>query len=215
MQPAPKSGAPIIPILLGLFILGTIVFAVLAYTFQSQASKAKNALATAKTVAADTAREDQKKADEVTYNKILGSPYRAFVAPEEYGAFVINFPKNWSSKYTQNLSGTQIDLLINPEFIATVNNIDKPLAVRVQFIQSNKDRYMSEFATALKRGDMKQADIVVSGQPGFDLTGKFRDNKTVRMVVVPVRDKVLVFKTENTKYAAEFNEILGQAKIIP
>ncbi len=49
MQPAPKSGAPIIPILLGLFILGTIVFAVLAYTFQSLASKSKNALAAAKT----------------------------------------------------------------------------------------------------------------------------------------------------------------------
>ena len=74
---------------------------------------------------------------------------------------------------------------------------------------------MAQYNSVIKTGVVKKASIQVSGQPGFDLTGKFSGRKTIREVVVPIRDKVLVFSTESAQYASEFNTILSQAKIIP
>lgn len=195
--------------------LGTVGFGVLSVTFSSQASKTKASLEEAKTKAADEAREAQKKADEENFTKLSNSPYRAYVAPEAYGSFVVNFPKLWSAKVVQQNSGTQIDLALNPDFISTINNVPKPLAAHVQLIQSSKDNFLKSYAGDITRGKIKQTNITVSGLPAFDLAGTFTSKLVIRMVVVPVRDKVIVYSIENNAYMAEFNQILAQTKIVP
>ena len=62
---------------------------------------------------------------------------------------------------------------------------------------------------------LHQNTIQISGLAAFDLTGNFGDRRTVREVVVPVRDKVIVFINENNEYKNEFAQILAQAKINP
>jgi hypothetical protein len=132
-----------------------------------------------------------------------------------YGSFVIKFPKNWSSYVDEESSGTQVLLVLNPDSVGKTNGTDNLAAARVTLQQQSGDNFMSQFSGSVKNGTLHQGTINVSGLSGFDITGKFSDQRTSREVVVPVRDKVLVFVNENNQYAAQFNEILAQAKINP
>ena len=202
-------------ILLVLLGLGTITFGVLTVTFSSKASSIQKSLNQQTAAAAAKASDAQKKIDDDNFSKANESPFRAYTAPEKFGSFVINFPKDWSSWVDEEEQGTQVSLVLNPDFIRRTDGGDQAMAVRVMLMLRPQGQYLSQYNAVIKSGVMKEANIQVSGQPAFDLTGKFSGRKTVREVVVPVRDKVLVFSTESATYASEFNTILSQAKIIP
>jgi hypothetical protein len=195
--------------------LGTIVFGVLAVTYSGNAATATSTANARALAAATVAKADQKKLDDASYTIASESPFRAYTAPTQYGSFVINFPKTWSSSADEEPSGTQVDLILNPDFIRKTNGVAGPIAARVQFIEQTQDLYMTQFASQLKRGTLVQKDVTVSGQPAFDLTGQFNDHITLHEVVVPVRDKVLTFSNENAQFETEFGDIVAQAKIIP
>jgi hypothetical protein len=207
--------APIIFVLLLLLGLGTAGFGILTLTFATKASTATKTLEAQKAAAAAAAKDEQKKADDAAALHANESPFRAYTAPGPYGGFVISFPKTWSSYVDEEPQGTQVKLILNPEFIRRINGTDQKNATQVTFIEQTKEKYLSQFAGNLKKGAQKQSDTTVSGQAAYNLTGTFPDRRTVHMVVVPVRDKVLVFSNENSQYEAEFNQILSQAKINP
>lgn len=209
------KSSPILMIFLIILGIGTILFGILTVVFSNKANTATATLEAQKSAAAAKARIEQQQADNVLYTKANESPFRTYEAPPEFGSFVISFPKNWSSSVSQDNSGTQVHLILNPDFLRRTNGQEQPMAVRVMLIQRSKEQQLSQFTGLLKSGKLKQANITVSGQPAFDITGAFNDRKTVRQVVVPIRDKVLVFTTENAKYAVEFGEIIAQAKIVP
>jgi hypothetical protein len=203
------------PVLIGVLGLGAVAFAIMTIVFYSKAQTATNTLEAQKAVAVAKAKADQKKTDDEANTVANESPFRSYVAPVEYGSFDIKFPKNWSGYVIQDKNGTQINLTLNPDFIRRTNSNDELAATRVQLIERTSDQFMNSYTNLVKRGTLKQADITVSGQKGFDITGTFQDKRTTRMIVIPVRDKVLVFANENSRYAGEFNQILAQSKIIP
>jgi hypothetical protein len=207
--------APILFILLMLLGLGTLGFGILTLTFASKASTATKTLEAQKAAAAAKAKDEQKKADNIEFTKASESPFRGYTAPQPFGGFVINFPKTWSSWVDEEPSGTQVKLVLNPDFIRRTSGTDGKVAAQVLFVEQTKEKYLNQFANNIKKGVQKQTDMQVSGLPAYNLTGTFSDRKTVRAVVVPVRDKVLIFSTENAQYEPEFNEILAQAKINP
>jgi hypothetical protein len=202
-------------ILILVLAVGTIMFGVLTVTFYSKAERATNTLNSAATVAANYARAAQKKQDAADYSIENESPFRSYTAPDLYGSFVINFPKDWSGTVDEEQSGTQVSLALNPDFVKTSGGIPSPVATRVMLIDTDQSQYMSSFTSEIQEGTVNQSPITVSGQTGFDLKGTFNDQKTIREVVIPVRDKVLVFTIENAQYATEFDQILAQCKINP
>jgi hypothetical protein len=209
------GGSPLMLILVVILGLGAAVFGVLAVTYYSTASTATKNLQAHEAVASDKAKAEQKKADDEAYRVAGESPFRSYVAPISFGSFEIKFPKDWSGYVDQESSNIQVGLVVNPDFVRRTNSTDELAAARVQLVERTSDQYMNAYSSYVKRGTIKQNNITVSGQQAFDLTGQFQDKKTSRMVVVPVRDKVLVFINENNKYAPEFNEILAQSKIVP
>jgi hypothetical protein len=212
---AGRGPAPIMLVLVLLLGLGTLVFGVMALTASAQvASSTKNAKSQADAAAAK-ARADQQKADEDAAAQAGESPYRSYVAPVEFGSFEIKFPKTWSSYVDQENFATQVNLVLNPDFVRKTNGTDELAAAKILLQQQDQSVYMQAFSAQVKQGTLKQANITISGQRAFDLTGGFQDKRTTREVVVPVRDKVLLFINENSKYAAEFNQILSQAKVNP
>ncbi|GAC1369765.1 MAG: hypothetical protein NVSMB39_1930 [Candidatus Saccharimonadales bacterium] len=210
-----RGRGPLGPILLVLLALGTIIFGALTIYFAGVASTATKTLNAQKAVAAKVAADSQKLADDAEHVKANESPYRAYVAPPEFGSFIINFPKNWSSYVDHEPTGRQVALALNPDFVHRTNGSDDIMATRVTLQERTKDQYISQYAALVKNKTMKQAPITVSGLPAFDFTGKFPDRKTIHEVVVPIRDKVLTFSTENVTYSAEFNQIVASSKIIP
>lgn len=213
--PTPGRRSPMLIILVAVLGLGTIGFGAATVAFAGKASKAASNADQRVAAAAKQAKEEQKKASERAAEQANQLPFRTYTAPEKYGSFVISFPKNWSSYFEERGSGTQVYLILNPEFIKKIDGQDEKVAAKVQFIERTKDAYLRPLAAKIQKGTLKQTDTKVSGLPAYNLTGAFDDRKTTRQVIVPVRDKVLVFSTENATYMKEFEEILSQAKIIP
>ncbi len=192
---------------------GTLLFAVLAIVAFNQAGTAKKTLEQQKKAAAEAARADQKKVDERAYEIASESPFRSYVAPLEYGSFEIKFPKNWSSSVDQNQNGAnQVTLVVHPNFVRRENNIDDLVATKVQLQPKTLNEFLRPYDGQKK---VKKKDVVVDDIKGVELTGEFGDKRVTRMVIVPIRDKVLVFTNEARIYAPEFDQILAQSKVIP
>jgi hypothetical protein len=206
---------PLFFVLIAVLALGTIGFGIATVVNYNAASVATKTLNEQVAAAVDVAKKEQKKADDEAFRLASESPYRSYVAPVEFGSFEIKFPKTWSGWVDHQQQGNQVTLLVNPDFVRRSQGQDELTAGRILLIERTRESYMQQYTALVKQGKLKQADITVSGQKAYDITGVFQDKKTTRVVIVPVRDKVLVFINENSKYASQFNEILAQAKVIP
>ncbi len=212
--PGSKSNG-ILFVLIAVLGLGTVGFGLLAVTSYNAASVATKTLSTQKLEAANAAKDAQKKVDDQANTIASESPFRSYFAPVQFGSFEIKFPKNWSGYVDQEQSGTQVQLVLNPDFVRRTNGLDELAGARVSLVEKSSDTALSPFSSQIKRGTITESNITVSGLAAFDLTGQFQDKKTTREVIVPVRDKVMIFINENAKYATEFNAILAQSKIVP
>jgi hypothetical protein len=202
-------------ILIAVLGLGALLFAVLTLMFYNKATVATNTANQQKAKAAADAKTEQKKADDLANTQANESPFRQYQAPAEFGSFQINFPKNWSSYVDQEASGTQVKLILNPNSVGRTNGTDNLEAAIVTLQQQTGDNFMNQFQGSVKNGMLHQATTKISGLTAYDLTGTFGDRRTTREIVVPVRDKVIVFMNENSQYAREFSAVLAQAKINP
>ncbi|HEX3082512.1 MAG TPA: hypothetical protein VHQ86_04620 [Candidatus Saccharimonadia bacterium] len=205
-------------VLLVILGLGTAIFGTLTVIFSTQAIKATSQTNSKVAAAVAKARDDQKKQDTAAATLANESPYLAYTAPEELGSFVINYPKTWSVNIDRENSSTQVQLTVNPVAITKAYGVDAPVAARVSLITRDKTSYMGQFANNVKNGKVKQTSLTVSGQPAYDLTTStvgILGGKILHEVVVPIRDKVLVFTSENNTYAAEFGQMVSQAKVNP
>lgn len=210
----PPARAPIAMIVFIIVLsIGVLAFGIAAIIFFNQASTATNTLNEQKSAAAKVAREDQKKIDAADNLASLESPFRSYTAPTEYGGFHINFPKNWSASVDHERSAnTQVNLVLHPDFIQRNNGIDDLVATHVQLIQKTNAEFLKQYST---QKTLKLAPTTVSGLAATQITGTFPDKRTIKMVVVPVRDKVIIFSNESKAQSNEFEQVLSQSKILP
>ena len=129
------------------------MFAILTLTFYNQSSTATKTLDSQKAQAASDAKAAQKKADDLANTQANESPYRSYEAPIAFGAFIINFPKNWSSYVDQEQGGTQINLILNPDYVGRTNGTDNLEAARITLQEQTSDNFMSQFQGPVKNGD--------------------------------------------------------------
>jgi hypothetical protein len=200
-------------VLIGVLGAGAMAFAIMSIVAFDQASKAKTTLEAQKTQAAAAAREDQKKKDQQAAEIASESPFRSYIAPLEFGSFEIKFPKNWSGYAQQALgSSTQVDLALHPNFVRRQNGTDDLIATRVLLIKRQMNDYLKTYDS--QKG-LSRKDVTISDIKGVQVSGKFNDKRTTRLVVVPIRDKSLIFINENEAYSSQFDQILAQSKILP
>ncbi len=211
---APQTGRnSLTTVLIAVLAVGALGFGILAIVAFSTAGTATKTLESQKQAAADSARTDQKKADQTAAELASESPFRSYVAPVEYGSFEIKFPKNWSGDVKENRSNSiQVSLVVNPDFVRTQNGTDDLVAAKITLYQRTLAELTKEYTT---NRELKKSDITVAGIPSVQYTGKFADRRTKRLVAVPVRDKTLVFTNENATYNSEFDLIMAQSRINP
>lgn len=211
--PGPASKGPNLSLILIIVLaLGTIGFGIASVKAFAQAHTATSTLTAAKAKAAADARTDQKAIDDKANLIASESPYRSYTAPEAFGGFVVNFPKDWSETIDQEQnSTTQVNVVLNPNYIRRVNNVDDLMAVKIQLVA----KPLASFLQAYVDKSIKQTNVTVSGIAGTQLTGKLPDKRAVRIVAIPVRDKTLLFINENSVYNSTFDTVLAQAKVNP
>jgi hypothetical protein len=200
-------------VLIGVLGVGAVAFGIMSVVAFGEANKAKTTVEQQKKVAVDAARSDQKKQDQQAAEIASESPFRSYVAPLEFGSFEIKFPKNWSGYAQQSLTnGTQVDLAIHPDFVRRDDGTDRLMATRIQLLKRTMNDYLKTFEA---QKALTRTDVTISGVKGVQITGKFQDKRTTRLVVVPIRDKSLIFINEDVTYAHEFDQILAQSKVLP
>jgi hypothetical protein len=223
MNPSAQPGErnfPLVPIVIATLAVATAAFAVLFVIYFSKNATATKTLTQAKREAVLAGAAQQKKLDAKATEIASESPFRRYDAPSQFGPFVIKFPKNWSARVAENANRTtQVNFSANPDFIRYKD--DEPLAValRVRLIQQNANAYVQNYDDAVKSGALKKSALTVSGQKATLLQGNYDDGSgtaaIVRLVAVPVRDKVIVFTCENSAYTTQFDTVVSQATIIP
>jgi hypothetical protein len=208
-----NSRNPLVIALIVVLAVGTVGFGIVAVVGFSKANTATTTLQAQRQAAADSARADQKKVDQAATELASESPFRSYVAPVEYGSFEIKFPKNWSGYVSEARADTvQVSLIINPDFVKQQDSVDDLSAAKITLNQQTLKEYTDQYTT---NPDLQKSDTTVSGIPAVQFTGKFSDERTKRLIAVPIRDKTLVFTNENPAYDSEFNIILAQSKINP
>lgn len=212
-QPAAGSSNKLGILLIIVLGLGALGFGVLAITQYNKAHTATTTLNAAKLQAAEAARDAQKKTDAADAELANESPFRSYIAPQQYGSFEIKFPKNWSGSVDEELnSQTQVTLVLNPDFVKRQNAKNDLVAAQVIFVQQTLNEYMTKYKDVKT---ITRSNVTVSNIAAVQLKGTFPDKRTVRLVAVPVRDKTMVFTNEDSKYDSQFDQILAQAKINP
>lgn len=210
--PSPRRGPGISLVLIVVLGLGTIIFGLAAITSSGQAHTAKTTLANAKQTAATQAAQAQKQTDAQAAEDAAESPYQTYTAPDDYGSFVISFPKNWSSAVDlEDNAQNQVTLVMQPGIIRTVNGVGDLIAAEVLLINRQLPDYLSGF----NKKKVAQTNVTVDGIASVQLTGSFPDGRATTLVAVPIRDKTLVFDNEDSTYASQFQTIVAQAKLNP
>lgn len=158
----------------------------------------------------------QKEADAAAAKATAENPYRSYVAPSAFGEFTVKFAKSWSSSVAENLSSSnQVDLIATPEFIKVVTDKSVNYGLRVMLVNSPYEQVRNTYDQQVKNKKAKSSATKVSGISGTRYEGQYTQAKSGIAVLVPVRDKTIVFTTENTKYQSEFEATLIQSTIKP
>lgn len=202
---------------LGVFVLIFAGLFINSYMKAQNATKDLNAKkAVAYKLGQEAGAETQKITDEAAAKAAAQNPYRSYVAPPAFGEFTIKFPKSWSSSVAENLTSTnQVDLIANPEFVKILPNNSVNYALRVGLVNNTYVATRLSYDQRVKSKKLKAEPVKVSGIDGTRYTGEYKEGKTGIAVLVPVRDKTIVFTTENTKYQTEFEATLTQSTIRP
>ena len=202
-------------VVLGLATVGFGVFSVIAY---DSSQKAKATLKTARDVSFKEGQAEQKKIDELAATVANESPYRSYIAPDFAGGFEIKFPKNWSATvHESQASSTQVIFRAQPNIVKYATNAQRPdnMALSVSLVKQAASAAQRGYEDRVKAGKLKSESVTVSGITGKLYTGKIDDKTTGQVATIGVRDKTIIFETNNEQFKAEYAQVLAQARIIP
>jgi hypothetical protein len=88
----------------------------------------------------------------------------------------------------------------------------------MELVRGNYQETIKDYEEDVKSGKYKGSDITVSGIKGRRYTGTVdsKTNQKVEIVVVPLREKTLIFRTDDPdNYSKAFNNILAGVKLNP
>lgn len=167
--------------------------------------------------AAEVARKDQFEIDEEAFKEKLKEPYKEFVGPTDLGSIRFNYPLTWSAYNTIN-SIDSYEIVFYPGTIPPIND-DTPLALKAEIINSNYEEELNDYYDIINegQGQLEAEPITVSGdQKGILFRGHVNENYTSMFVLLKLRDKTLVIKTDTDRYISDFeNIVLASLKFTP
>lgn len=205
---------------LGVMVAFVLVFAGLfisSYMKERAATKNLNI----KTAAAyaqgkDAGAKAQKAADEASARVAAETPYDTYTAPSAFGDFVIKYPKDWSSWVKEVAGGsTQVEFIATPDIVKVLPDNSINYAQHITLVNNTYENVKVSYDQRIKAKKVTAASATVSGISGTRYTGDYDTRHTGIVVLVPVRDKTMVFTCENTRYQSEFEATLKQSTIRP
>lgn len=198
-------------------VLIIIIIVIVASVNSSATNKKKAETLNQYQVGYDEGVKEQKAISEKEFIEKTGKDFRIYQAPSEFGSFEIPIPKIWSLSLTPRPTEGTIIGLSDPDFVDTTV---KTHTFIFEQKKGDYDRVIEDLAERAKKlGDKsKLSDVTVSGVAGKRYRGVFetKTNTEVELVVVPLREKYITFRTDNPgQYSGVFNNILNSVKLNP
>ncbi|HSH31822.1 MAG TPA: hypothetical protein VK963_04125 [Candidatus Saccharimonadales bacterium] len=212
---ANQGGINLTAALIVFLSFGVVLFGALSVISFSASQRATTSLRAATGQSYDQGRKDQKAEDQAQAEAEAQSPYRSYIAPAVYGGFEIKFPKNWNAYVVENTSATPLSLTLHPDFVKQLDGGDNVYATQIYLSRELYAAALRRYDEPLKKRLLTKRAVTVSGISGTWLEGKVDGRHDGVMVIVPVRDKVIKFSTDDKRFLDSFNQILAQAVITP
>ena len=199
-------------IVVGLLFVGTLAFALMAFSSGQDYKKnsdEKSAVAVAKAVKETEAKKTAE------FLEASNSDMQPYNGPSAYGSLVVQYPKAWSAYIVeQNNSGASyIDGYFNPNYVPSVTAQGSSFALRLKVVNQSYATVMQAFQGNIKTAKIAATPYAFPKVPtvvGTKLTGEIAVGKQGSMVIVPLRENTLQVWTESTDGNAVF-----ETKILP
>ena len=218
VEPPPKGGRHFnLPIFLAAVLLVlTIAMGVVAIYYILKYNEQKSTVDQQKTAAAQTAREEQKQADEAAYAERDKLPYRSYEAPAVLGAIKIEFPKIWNVyAVEEEKSDTQLDIFMYPGVVRAEKSSTEAYALRVKLQRKLYQDVVKANQQKVEKGELKASAVTISGATGTRYEGEVVQGRSGSLILLPVRDKTLSIWTESPDYLNDYNQIIEKLAISP
>ena len=147
-------------------------------------------------------------------------PLKSYNGPQAYGSLVLNYPKTWSGYVDDSGSGRAfVDGYFAPGTVPSITNQTFLFALRIQVVNQPYATVLQSFASQQTTGKLSVSAYALPLLPsvvGVKISGQLSDQKTVTMVVLPLRSQTVKISTEGTQYLNDFNNsILPNLTFIP
>ncbi|MBW3538257.1 hypothetical protein KY386_02065 [Candidatus Parcubacteria bacterium] len=195
---------------------GVVLFGALSVISFNTSQRATKTLQAATAESYEKGRQEQKEADRLQAEAEAKSPYRTYTAPGVYGGFEIKFPKNWNAYVVEGGSGaTQLSLTLHPDFVRQLPGRDNAYATQVKLLREVYNNVLRRYDEPIRKRLVTKRTATVSGITATWLEGKVDGRHDGVAVIVPVRDKVMIFSTDDRRFLDSFQQVLAQAVITP
>lgn len=200
----------IVTILLGVVTLGLGILSIWLYQEYSTAKTDVNSqIEEAVAVAVD----NQMKESEAACAELLKEPNLEFVGPEDYGLLSFAYPRTWSVYVAKDASsGGDYEAYLHP-VVVNMPAQNTPFALRVIIRNKSYESVLKEYENKIKNGDVKSSVFVVDKgdgktENGTRLDGNIDGKLIGAAVLLKVRDKTVILRTDANTFMTDFNKLI-------
>ena len=207
----------VLPLILGVLLLVTLVFAV--WAFVGMTDYKNNSDKKSESAVASALAEQKTKLD-AEYAEKEKSPYETYQASSEFGSLKLTYPRTWGMYVDAKLSGgsSTLDGYAHPNFVPGINSGDTSYALRYQVVSQDYVSVMKTFDASIKGSKASVTAFVPEKVPtvkGSKIVGEVSSKKTGVMYVLQLRDKTIKIWTESNSYAADLDKIINTLTFTP
>ena len=159
------------------------------------------------TATATAVLDEQRRQQEICTERV-NSPHLQFIGPTDLGRLVFNFPRTWNMYIHQDgLNNTNFEAFLHPGSVAAIrpNNI---YALRVSILRQEYTTVLQRYdglvrANLLRTSPFQHGEIV-----GMRFDGEFAPEIRGSQVVIRVRDRTVILRTDSETFRPDFDQII-------
>jgi hypothetical protein len=153
-------------------------------------------------------KNEQQEEDDKKFADREKEPNKQFIGPDDYGRLTFSYPKTWSAYVDTDVSrGGKYEAYLNPGVVPPVTSKEQ-FALRVLIEEKDYDKVVDQYASLVKKGDLRNSSTSSEGNIGTRLDGNF--NKDIRgsAVIYKLRDKTITLRTDADTFKPDFENII-------
>lgn len=206
---APKEKSPI-SLIIGLivaivFAVGFIILFIVFYTKYIEASTSLDAQIES---AVATAVNEKAESMEKEFSEREKDPYKTFAGPADYGELSFSYPKTWSVYIAKDAAnGGAYEAYFSPSEVAPITE-QTPNSLRLSILDSSFESVAASYDSLVTKGSLSLQVVKINGQTANRYDGTFASGLKGSMIVLKIRDKTVVMRTDAEIFLEDFNKVI-------